>query len=169
MISGGCSRSFALAHERYGRAGDVNHAIKVGIHHRLEPLRAQLLERRDIAVPGVIHDNVETSKCGNRRLHGRLSGAFMCHVKRDRANAVAVFFSKSSSRFVSRAVATSRSPDSNTASAMFRPKPLELPVTNHTLFINSCLSSCTYCLVPDRRSAALDWEGVVPSHVRKAR
>src|ERR1700686_4374419 len=42
MISGGCSRSL-LAHERYGRAGDVNHAIEVGIHHRLEPLRAQLL------------------------------------------------------------------------------------------------------------------------------
>ena len=53
---------------RYGRAGDVNHAIEVGIHHRLEPLRTQLLERRDIAVPGVIHDNVETSECGNRRL-----------------------------------------------------------------------------------------------------
>jgi len=100
---------------------------------------------------------------------GRLSGAFICHVKRDRANAVAVFFTKSSSRFVSRAVATSRSPDSSTASAMFRPKPLALPATNHTLFINSCLSSCTYCLVSDRRSAAINWEGVVPSHVRKAR
>jgi hypothetical protein len=46
----------------------------------------------NIAVPGVIHDNVETSKCGNRRLHGRLSGAFICHVQRNRANAVAVFF-----------------------------------------------------------------------------
>jgi hypothetical protein len=31
------------------------------------------------------------------------------------------------------------------------------------------LSSCTYCLVSDRRSAALNWEGVVPFHVRKAR
>src|SRR5258707_420295 len=30
-------------------------------------------------------------------------------------------------RFVSRAVATSQSPDSSTASAMFRPKPLALP------------------------------------------
>jgi hypothetical protein len=48
-------------------------------------------------------------------------------------------------------------------------KTLALPVTNHTLFINSCLSSCTHCLVSDRRSAALNWEGVVPSHVRKAR
>ena len=29
--------------------------------------------------------------------------------------------------------------------------------------------SLNYCLVSDRRSAALNWEGVVPSHVRKAR
>src|ERR1700681_1526960 len=75
-----------------GTAARVTLTIEVGIYHRLEPLRAQLLERRDIAVQGVIHDNVETSKCGNRRLHGRLRGAFICHVKRDRANAVAVFF-----------------------------------------------------------------------------
>src|SRR5258706_10966629 len=81
-----------LAHERSGRRVDVDYTIEVGIHHRLEPLRAQLLERRDIAVPGVIHDNVETSECGNRRLHGRLSGAFICHVKRDRANAGAILF-----------------------------------------------------------------------------
>src|SRR5258706_15249841 len=81
-----------LAHERSGRRVDVNHAIEVGVHHGLEPLRAQLLERCNIAVPGVIHDNVETSKRGNRRLHGRLSGAFICHVQRDRTNAVAVLF-----------------------------------------------------------------------------
>jgi len=78
-----------------------------------------------------------------------------------------IFFTKSSSRFVSRAVATSRSPDSSTASAMFRSKPPALPMTNHTLFINSCLSSCTYCVVSDRWSAALNWEGVVPSHVSR--
>ena len=77
------------------------------------------------------------------------------------------FCAKSSSRFVSRAVATSRSPDSSTASAMFRPKPPALAVTNHTLFVNSRLSSCTYC--SDRRSAALNCKGVVPFHVRKAR
>jgi hypothetical protein len=38
--------------------------------------------------------------------------------------------------------------------------------------VNSPLLSrllCTYCLVSDRRSTALNWEGVVPSHVRKAR
>jgi hypothetical protein len=30
-------------------------------------------------------------------------------------------------------------------------------------------AACTYCLISDRRSAVLNWEGVVPSHVRKAR
>jgi hypothetical protein len=60
-------------------------------------------------------------------------------------------------------------PDAATACAKFWPKPLGLPMTNHTLFINACPCSRTYCLVSDRRSAALNWEGVVPSHVRKAR
>src|ERR1700733_15334497 len=81
-----------LAHERHGRAGDVNHTVEVGIHHRLEPLGAQLLERRDIAIPGVIHYNVETTKRVKCYLHGGLSRAFICHVKRNRANAVTVFF-----------------------------------------------------------------------------
>ena len=32
------------------------------------------------------------SQIGNRRLHGGLSGAFIYHVQRKRANAAAVFF-----------------------------------------------------------------------------
>jgi hypothetical protein len=38
-----------LAHVWYGRTGDINDAIEIGVNHRLEPLRAQLLERRNIA------------------------------------------------------------------------------------------------------------------------
>src|SRR5277367_4287210 len=60
-------------------------------------------------------------------------------------------FTKSSSRLGSRAVATSRSPDSSTASAMFRPNPLALPVTNHTLSINTslcCLINRSFELCP---------------------
>src|SRR5260221_13262854 len=44
-----------------------------------------------------------------------------------------------------------RSPDSSTASAMFRPKPLALPVTNHTLSINTslcCLVNRSFELCP---------------------
>src|SRR5277367_4891788 len=60
-------------------------------------------------------------------------------------------FTKSSSRLGSRAVATSRSPDSSTASAMFRPNPLALPVTNHTLSIKTslcCLVNRSFELCP---------------------
>src|SRR5260370_24886529 len=44
-----------------------------------------------------------------------------------------------------------RSPDSSTASAMFWPKPLALPVTNHTLSINTslcCLVNRSFELCP---------------------
>src|SRR5260370_35779311 len=44
-----------------------------------------------------------------------------------------------------------RSPDSSTAFAMFRPKPLALPVTNHTLPINTtlcCLVNRSFELCP---------------------
>src|ERR1700733_1687137 len=119
------------------------------------------------AVPGVIHDNVETSKCGNRRLHGRLRGAFICHVKRDRANAVAVFFYQ-----VIKSLRVACCGDESIAGFEFSLRNVSAQsasAANHTLFMISCPSSCTYCLVSDRRSAALNWEGVVPSHVRKAR
>src|SRR5215467_13144870 len=81
-----------LAHVRYGRTGDVNDAIEVGVNHRLEPLRTQLLERRNIAEPGVINDHVETPKRVKCYLHGGLSRALIRHVKRNRADALAEFF-----------------------------------------------------------------------------
>src|SRR6202166_318836 len=80
-----------LAHVRYGRTGDVNDAIEVGVNHRLQPLRAQLLERRNIAEPGVINDHVETPKRVKCYLHGGLSRAFIRHVKGNRADALAEF------------------------------------------------------------------------------
>ncbi len=77
-----------FAHVWYGRTGDINDAIEIGVNHRLEPLRAQLLERRNIRCePGVINANhVETPKrvkCSPA--HGGLSGALIRHVKRNRA------------------------------------------------------------------------------------
>ena len=70
---------------------NVNDAIEVGVNHRLEPLRAQLLERRNIAEPGVINDHVETPKRVKCYLHGGLSRAFIRHVKKNRADALAEF------------------------------------------------------------------------------
>jgi hypothetical protein len=53
MISGGCSR-FVAAHVWYARTSDINDAIEIGVNHCLEPLRTRLLERRNIAEPGVV-------------------------------------------------------------------------------------------------------------------
>jgi hypothetical protein len=75
----------------YGRTGDINDAIEIGVNHCLEPLRTQLLERRNIAEPGVVNDDVETPKRIKRYLHGGLSRAFIRHVKRNRADALAEF------------------------------------------------------------------------------
>src|SRR5882672_5597254 len=46
----------------------------------------------------------------------------------------------------SRAVATRRSPDESTASAMLRPNPLALPVTNQTLDMRTLLLSLRYTI-----------------------
>jgi hypothetical protein len=75
----------------YGRTGDINDAIQIGVNHCLEPLRTQLLEWRNIAEPGVVNDDVETPKRIKRYLHGGLSRAFIRHVKRNRADALAEF------------------------------------------------------------------------------
>jgi len=100
-----------LAHERYGRAGDVNHAIEVVSITALNLSALNWLERRDIAVPGVIHDNVETSKCGKPPSARPPERRFHLSRQEDARTRSPYFFTKSSSRFVSRAVATSRSPD----------------------------------------------------------
>ncbi len=76
---------------RYGSTGDINDAIEVGVNHCLKSLRAQLLERRNIAEPGVVNNDVETTKRIKRCLHGGLSRAFIRHVKRNRADALAEF------------------------------------------------------------------------------
>jgi len=64
-------------------------AIEIGVNHCLESLRTQLFERRNIAEPGVVNDDVETPKRIKRYLHGGLSRAFIRHVKRNRADALA--------------------------------------------------------------------------------
>src|SRR5208283_711193 len=80
-----------------------NDTIKIGVKHCLEPLRTQLLERRNIAEPGVINDDVETPKLIERYLHGGLSRAFIRHVKRNRADALAEFiYQVSQSSWVAR-------------------------------------------------------------------
>src|SRR5215470_1995347 len=61
---------------------------------------------------------------------------------------------RSFNRCGSRAVASRRSPDARTASAISRPKPLALPVTNHTLDMRTSVQRILFCLVKDRVGAA---------------
>jgi hypothetical protein len=57
-----------LSHDRQCGAGHKNDAVEVRIDQRLEPLRAQLLKRRDITVACIIHNDVQTPE----RLYGGL-------------------------------------------------------------------------------------------------
>ena len=79
-----------LSHDRQRGTGHVDDAIEVGVHHRLESLRAQLLERRDIAVARVIHDDIETPERVHRHLHGRIGRLLIRHVEGSGANLIAV-------------------------------------------------------------------------------
>jgi hypothetical protein len=54
--------------------------------------RPQLLEWRNIAEAGVIDDDVQTPERVKCYLHGGQSRAFIRHVKRNRADALAIFF-----------------------------------------------------------------------------
>ena len=129
---------------------DINDAIEIGVNHCLEPLRTQLLERRNVAEPGVVNDDVEAPKRIKRYLHG-VSRAFIRQVKRNRADAIAEFiYQVIQSSWVARC--------GDQSIARFEhclrnvpAKPLALPVTNHTLPINTsicCLVNRLFELCP---------------------
>jgi hypothetical protein len=56
----------------------------------LESLRAQLLEWRDIAVAGVVHEHIETSECVDRSPNGRTGRFLVRHIEGSSANPVAI-------------------------------------------------------------------------------
>jgi hypothetical protein len=70
-----------LSHNRQRGAGRVDDPIEVRVNQRLEPLRTQLLERRNIAVARVVHDDVETSECVDCQLHCGMGRILICHVQ----------------------------------------------------------------------------------------
>src|SRR5712692_6783647 len=60
------------------------------IDERLESLRAQLLERCNIAVARVVHDYVETPERVHRYLHCCIGRILICDVEGSGANLIAV-------------------------------------------------------------------------------
>jgi len=79
-----------LSHYRESSAGHVDNAIKVGVNQRLESLRAQLLERRNIAVARVVHDDIETPERVHRYLHCCIGRILIGDVKASGANLIAI-------------------------------------------------------------------------------
>src|SRR5262245_53328389 len=79
-----------FSHDRQRSAGYVDNAVEVGVNHRLESLRAQLLERGNIAVSCIIYDDIKASKLVRCDLHSRRSGVLIRDIERSGANLIAV-------------------------------------------------------------------------------
>jgi hypothetical protein len=90
-ISEGCSRSFVFTNDGQSGAGHIDDAIEARVDERLEPLRTQLLEGRNIAVARLVQDDIATP------------------------NACIVTVTSLGDH-----LATRRSPDASTVSAIFR-------------------------------------------------
>jgi len=147
--------------------------------------KIQLLQQRLVA--GLVRGLIDFGNSGNlpeflwgvlpgegqpkRRVHRKASSRDrICHVKRDRANAIAVLFLPSHQ--VASGCVLWRRADRRIrvqlprCSAQTARAAGDQPYFAHK-FLPFCFALID--LVSDRRSAALNWEGVVPSHVRKAR
>src|SRR5215472_1559361 len=83
-----------LSHDRYRSAGHVDDTIEVGVHHCLESLRAQLLERCDIAVARVVHYDIEMPEGVDCHPHGSMSCVLLGHVQRHGANVIAILLNE---------------------------------------------------------------------------
>src|SRR5262249_49423981 len=79
-----------FSHHWQRSAGHVDDAVEVGVNHRLESLRAQLLERGNIAVPSIIYDDIKASILLHCDLHSRSSRVLIGDIERGAANLSAV-------------------------------------------------------------------------------
>jgi hypothetical protein len=79
-----------LSHDRQGSAGHVDYTVEISVNDRLESLRAQLLEWRNIAVARVIHHHIEMPEGIHGRLHGGIGRTLVCHIEGSGANPISV-------------------------------------------------------------------------------
>ncbi len=120
-----------LAQERQRRLRHPHRAEDVGLHLVAELLLGQLLDEAEVAVAGVVDDDVEPAEVRVRLLRrprsrppgrSRRAGAAAARRRTSRT--------RSSRVLVSRAVAATRSPRSSAAIVHSRPKPRDAPVMN---------------------------------------
>ena len=71
------------AHDRKGRAGDVDRAEEGGLDLRPELLRGELLEEPGVEIAGVVDQHVDPAEPVHGRLDGGLSAGGIGDVKSD--------------------------------------------------------------------------------------
>jgi hypothetical protein len=84
-------RAAALSAQlRNDRSGHVVDAPEVGLELGAEVVLAARLDRRDVRVPGVVDDDVETAEAGHAGADRGTHGVGVGHVERERQHPVAV-------------------------------------------------------------------------------
>src|ERR1700682_1153339 len=79
-----------LAQDRQRGARDVDDAIEIGFHLRAEIGVVAFLDRGDVAVTRVVHDDIEAAEGIDGLLNGRPRRSGISHVERDGAHALAI-------------------------------------------------------------------------------
>ena len=113
--------------------GDPQRAEHVGLDLVARLGLGELLDEAELAVAGVVDDDVEPAEVVVGLLDRGEVGVAVGHVERDRQQRVAVLRRRGRrASTVSRAVAATLSPRSSAAIAHSRPKPRDVPVMNQT-------------------------------------
>jgi len=118
-----------LAHERQSRLCDPQGAEQIRLELVARLLLAELLDHPELAVAGIVDDNVEPAETLVRTT---VSNAEPRSVTSSASASAESGWAatRSSSALRSRAVAATLSPRSSAAFAHSRPKPREVPVMN---------------------------------------
>ncbi len=164
-----------LAQERQRRLGDPERAEEVGLHLVADVGLAELLDHAELAVAGVVDDDVEAAELLVRRADRGERAVPVGDVE-----AAAAAAGRRTSRrgrrgsTVSRAVAATESPRSRAAIAHSRPKPRDAPVMNQIFALMSGAATSTGDLFRSGRRQRPDSSGrrgsqVVPSAASRRR
>ncbi len=147
------------AHDGKHRLRHVDQAEDVRLEHRAHGAVLTFLDRREIAVAGVVDERIDATEA----LHGLGDGVVDLlapgDVERQDERPVVAVRGDVRKRRGSRAVTTARQPRASTSCASARPKPVEQPVINQTGLSRFIISESPVQLrrrQPDvRRNAAI--------------
>src|SRR5580704_1959182 len=79
-----------LPHERKRGLGDVDHAEEIRLNLRTKLVEACVFDRTDVAIPGIVDEHVEPSKCLGRYGDGMDGLLLVGHIQRNGSHLVAI-------------------------------------------------------------------------------